>query len=70
MTNVGSVAFVDQRKDRRIPAKPAVPIEFAVDLDRLHQQRQAGRCQQRDQVELARRSKILTLPVRTLVAHK
>ena len=41
--DVGSFALEDQRKDRGISCIAAIPIIFAVDFDRLHQQRQACR---------------------------
>ncbi len=43
ITTSRAVAAVDQREDRRIAHVAAVPIVLAVDLDRLEQERQAGR---------------------------
>ena len=51
--HVAAVAVVDQREDRRVAHVAAVPVGLAVDLDRLEQERQAGRGQHRVGRDLA-----------------
>jgi hypothetical protein len=46
------VAFAHQRRQRRITGIAAVPVRFAVDLDRMEHGRQAGRGKQDVGVDL------------------
>src|ERR1700678_246194 len=41
--NVRRFALVNQRKYGRITRVPTIPVELAVDFDRVHQQRQTSR---------------------------